>query len=136
MNYLRPSSTILFVILATGCDTGEPAPPKAPPAATLPSAAANMAPKVKIKVLADGSLFVDGQAATLDFIDQRLAELAKVKGVVWYYREAGQSEPPEAATMVIKLVIKHQLPISMSSNPDFSDTIDDQGVSRLRPSGG
>jgi len=29
-----------------------------------------------------------------------------------------------AAVEVIKLIVKHQVPISMSSKPDFSDTID------------
>jgi hypothetical protein len=33
---------------------------------------------------------------------------------------------------VIQLIIKHQLPVSMSTEPDFSDYVDDKGVSRPR----
>jgi hypothetical protein len=94
-----------------------------------------MAPKAKVKVMADGSLFVDGEPATLERLDQRFAELANAHGVVWYYREAGESSPPPIAARVIELVIKHRLPISMSSKPDFSDTIDQNGVSHPRAGG-
>jgi hypothetical protein len=93
-------------------------------------------PKAEVKVQANGDLFVDGQPATLDAVDQSFAELAKSKGIVWYYREVGQSEPPPVASKVIELVIKHRLPISMSSKPDFSDTIDDKGISYPRRTGG
>lgn len=43
------------------------------------------------------------------------------------------SEPPPPGTAVIQLIIKHQLPVSMSTKPDFSDYVDDKGVSRPRP---
>jgi hypothetical protein len=53
--------------------------------------------------------------------------------VVWYHRENPASEPPSQGQAVIQLIIKHQLPVSMSTKPDFSDYVDDKGVSRPRP---
>jgi hypothetical protein len=93
-------------------------------------------PKAEVKVFANDELFVDGQRATLDAVDQRFSELAKSKGVVWYYREAPQAKPPPVASEVIKLVIKHRLPITISSKPDFSDTLYANGVSHPRPTMG
>jgi hypothetical protein len=91
-----------------------------------------MDPKIEVKVMADGSVFLDGQPATLATIDEKFAELAKAKGTVRYYRESAQSQPPPVAKDVIALVAKHRLPISFSSKPDFSDTIDLRNVARQR----
>jgi hypothetical protein len=136
MNRPRPLRIVVLVALITaGCERRESASPTARPAAGVASTRMSAAPKVEVKVLSDGSLFVDGKPATLESIDRRFAALARVNGVVWYYRESGKSEPPAVATKVIALVIKHRLPISLSSQPDFSDTIDDQGLSRPRRSG-
>jgi hypothetical protein len=33
---------------------------------------------------------------------------------------------------VVELVVKHRLPISMSTKPDFSDYVDGDGTSRPR----
>jgi hypothetical protein len=46
---------------------------------------------------------------------------------VWYYREAGQQEPPPEAMQVIKLIADNALPVSLSSKPDFSDYIGEGG---------
>jgi hypothetical protein len=80
-------------------------------------------PILKIAVLTDGSIRVDGSPATLESLRASLKQLAEQKGVVWYYREAGQSaEPPESAE-VIQAVIENRLPIRLSSRPDYSDAI-------------
>ena len=87
--------------------------------------------------MSDGSLFLDGQAATVAVADRRFAELAEASGEVWYYREAGQSEPSEEAReeardvmkKVMASVAKHRLPVSLSTKPDFSDVLDvEKGV--------
>lgn len=92
-----------------------------------------MSPKVEIKVMADGATFLDGRPASLAAIDDRLTDLAKANGVVWYYREAGKAEPPPIAMQVIELVMKHRrLAISLSSKEDFSDFVDDKSISRPR----
>jgi hypothetical protein len=124
---------VLLVIVASGCNRQEPAS-SSPPACTQAVLATELrkAPKAELRVMADGALYLDGQPASLVAVDKRLNQLAKENGAVWYYRESFQAEPPPSATQVIKLMIKYRLPITMSSKPDFSDTIDSNGVSHPR----
>jgi hypothetical protein len=62
-----------------------------------------------------------------------LSSLAVSKGVVGYYREMAEAaEPPETSLQVIELVIKHRLPISMSTKADFSDVVDADGQPHRR----
>ena len=84
---------------------------------------------IKISALASGKLLLNGQDSSLPTIE---TELKNTKGVVWYFRENPQSEPPPEAMAVIELVVKYKLPISMSSKPDFSDYIDENGNSKPR----
>ena len=81
------------------------------------------APILKIAVMADGRTTVDGKPATIESVRASLNRLAQQRGIVWYYREAGNSEPPAEATEVIQAVIENRLPIRMSSRPDYSDAI-------------
>ena len=85
--------------------------------------AAPGAPIVKVAVFADGHITADGQPATLDSLRESFKTLAAQKGVVWYYRETGHSEPPPQAMEVMKAVIAARLPIRLSSRPDYSDAI-------------
>lgn len=91
---------------------------------------------LKVSVLANGDLLIDGVKSDFDTLDQRLDQIVKAKGAVWYYREAAGTAPTAAdsATIdkTIKLIIKHRAPVSLSSKPDFSDTIDDRGNSTPR----
>jgi hypothetical protein len=87
---------------------------------------------VKISVLQAGKVLADGLEISLADLDARLSQIKRQNGVVWYYRENGQGNPPQAAMDAIKLVVNHRLPISMSSKPDFSDVIDARGLSRPR----
>jgi hypothetical protein len=84
-------------------------------------------PKLKIAVMSDGRITVDGNPATLDSLRVSLKRLAEQKGVVWYYREAGQAEAPPEATAIMQAVIENRLPIRLSSLPDFSDAIGPDG---------
>jgi hypothetical protein len=84
-------------------------------------------PIVKIAVKADGSITVDGAAATMESVRSRLKRLAEEKGVVGYYREAGRSAAPPEATAVIQAVIENRLPVRLSSRADFSDAIGADG---------
>jgi hypothetical protein len=87
----------------------------------------------KVSVLSSGKVLLNGKATTLAALDTALSALAASKGVVWYYREAADAaEPPAAATQVIELVIKHRLPISMSTKPDFSDAVGADGQPHRR----
>ena len=81
------------------------------------------APIIKIAVFADGHITADGQPATLDSLRESFKTLAAQKGAVWYYREAGQGEPPPQAMEVMKAVVDARLPIRLSSRADYSDAI-------------
>jgi hypothetical protein len=85
------------------------------------------APTLKIAVMADGRIMVDGSPATIDSVCVSLKRLAEQNGVVWYYREAGQGKAPPESTEVIQSVIENRLPIRLSSSPDFSDAIGPDG---------
>ena len=85
------------------------------------------APVLKIAVMADGRITVDGSPATIDSVRVSLKRLAEKKGVVWYYREGGQDKGPPESTEVIQSVIENRLPIRLSSRPDFSDAIGQNG---------
>lgn len=84
-------------------------------------------PSLKISVLKDGSVFADGKPTVLADLDHALADLKRSGGSVWYYREAGQAEPPPQAMEVIKMVVEKSLPITLSTKPDFSDYVGEDG---------
>jgi hypothetical protein len=88
---------------------------------------ASDAPIIKVAVLADGRITADGSPATVDSLRESFKKLAEQKGAVWYYREAGQGEPPPQAMEVMKAVIEARLPIRLSSRPDYSDSIGPDG---------
>ena len=85
------------------------------------------APILKIAVMADGRVMVDGSPATMESLLASLKRLANQHGVVWYYREAGEARPsPKSADVtdeVIKAVIENRIPIRLSTRPDYSDAI-------------
>jgi len=83
-------------------------------------------------VLSSGRILLEGKKATLARVKKALAKAQSARSAVWYYRESGKGEPPTEAIEIVKLVVAHKLPISLSSKPDFSDYIDDEGHSRPR----
>jgi hypothetical protein len=87
----------------------------------------------RVAVSARGAVSFDGVAITIDALQQKLGDLKKRDGVVWYYREAGRDEPPSQAVQVMKLIIDEGLPISMSTKPDYSDVLLPDGTTRPRP---
>jgi hypothetical protein len=82
---------------------------------------------LKIAVMADGRITMDGSPSTIDSLRVSLKRLADQKGAVWYYREAGQGAAPPESAEIMKAVIENQLPIRLSSRPDYSDAIDPDG---------
>jgi hypothetical protein len=86
---------------------------------------------VRISVLHDGGILLDGAKTTIDALDKRLTELERANGVVWYYRERPDHQPTakqnDAVRNVMDLIMKHRRPISFSSKPDFSDVVDGDG---------
>ena len=93
-------------------------------------------PVGKLAVTAKGAVSFDGTAISIDALKAKLADLKKRGGVVWYYREAGTSEPPTQAMEVMKLVAENRLPISMSTKSDYSDVVMPDGSTRPRPRSG
>jgi hypothetical protein len=87
---------------------------------------------IKIKVMKNGDVYADGRAVSLDPLSERLAEAKMRSKVAWLYREDLFGEPSVVATEVLRLVMDHGLPISLSSRSDFSDYIDENGISHPR----
>ena len=96
-------------------------------------AMAETADTLKISVLADGQVLADGHPVELEELEPILAEFAMGKGTVLYYREdPSQDEPHPNAMAVIQLVIESRLPISFSTEPDFSTIVDGDGNVKKR----
>ena len=84
-------------------------------------------PVLKISVFQSGKILLDGKESSMAQVEESLNQLKKEGGVVWYYREAGQQPAPPIAMQVVKMVVVKRLPITMSSKPDFSDYIGEDG---------
>lgn len=84
-------------------------------------------PVLKVAVLADGRLTIDGEVSTIAALRDSLRSVGERRGVVWYYRESGQQEPPPIALEVMKAVVDARLPVRLSSRPDYSDAIGADG---------
>jgi hypothetical protein len=87
---------------------------------------------LRISVLSSGKILLDGKKATVSEVKKALTRANSEKGAVWYYRESGKGEPPVEAIEIFKFMVESKLPISLSTKPDFSDYIDDQGQSHPR----
>ncbi len=81
-----------------------------------------MASVLKLSVLVNGTVLLNGSpilpADLARALDARPAE----EVVVWYYRENAGAEAPAVANEVMKLIVDRRLRIRLSSKPDFSDT--------------
>jgi hypothetical protein len=105
-----------------------PASPESPPRSLEKKSVASNQPILKVSVLRDGSILVDGKASTLASLRPALKKLAEQKGIVYYYREAAQADPPPVAMEVLQAVIDESLPISLCTRPDFSDSVGQEGT--------
>jgi hypothetical protein len=115
-------STVLTVVAVLGCYQ------TAPDASSQPVEATG--PILKVAVFADGRLTVDEKPSTVDELRDSLARIREQGGAVWYYREAGQDEPPPIVLEVMGALLDAKLPIRLSGKPDYSDTIGPDGISR------
>jgi hypothetical protein len=121
----------VVVLIVTGRCDRKPNPPAAASLGTQSAQGQSMR-HITIQVSSIGEVRVDGVSTSLDQLDARFAKLADEAGTVWYYREAATADPHPNAMRVMELLVKHRLPISMSSKPDFSDYIDETGTSHPR----
>lgn len=106
----------LLSLVAVGCRKGDTMPRQFDTNTVL-----------KISVLKSGEVLAEGGKVSMQELDALIATNALKNGIVWYYREAGQEEPPTQALEVINLVVKHRRPVRLSSRADFSDTVDKSG---------
>ena len=84
-------------------------------------------PILKISVLQSGKIFLDGKESSMAQVEENLDQLKKKGGEVWYFREAGQQSAPPVAMQVVRMVVAKRIPITLSSKPDFSDYIGEDG---------
>jgi hypothetical protein len=80
-------------------------------------------PVLRVAVMANGRITVDGLPATIDSVRVSLRRLAEQAGVVWYYREDAKKDGPPEANEIIQAVVENRLSIRLSSRPDYSDSI-------------
>ena len=113
---------VLTMVAVLGCHQTAPDRPSQPAETT--------GPILKVAVFADGRLTVDEKPSTVDELRDSLARIREQGGAVWYYREAGQEEPPPIVLQVMGALADAKVPIRLSSKPDYSDTIGPDGVSR------
>lgn len=98
-----------------------------------PKKVSNIPPKIlKVAVYRDGKVEIDGAAMSIDDATQRIGAAAGSQASVYYYREAGEEEPHPNASKIIAAVIGAKLPVSLSSKPDFSTYVDENGTIKQR----
>jgi|SRR5579871_1974765 len=78
---------------------------------------------LKVSVLADGRLLLDGNPVTLAELSAALEATPPTGAAVWYYRENSEDQGHPIARDVMKLIADRRLPIRLSTKPDFSDTV-------------
>jgi hypothetical protein len=83
-----------------------------------------------------GDVQIDRKPVAIADVDRELARLRPAAHFVMYYRENAGVIPSGQASSnihaVMDSVMKLGLPLTLSSKPDFSDTIDGQGDSYPR----
>jgi len=84
-------------------------------------------PILKISVFQSGKILLDGKESSVALVEESLDQLKKKGGEVWYFREAGQQAAPPVAMQVVRMVVAKRIPITLSSKPDFSDYIGEDG---------
>ncbi|WP_020467911.1 hypothetical protein [Zavarzinella formosa] len=117
------------VFVLAGCQRDPVAPIPAGPAQTGKPAVQGMN-VIRVTVTAGGDIAADGQPVTLEQLAAKFADLKRTGGTVWYHRANPSGEPHPNAMKVIELVAENKLPVKLSARPDFSDAVDDKGVSR------
>lgn len=75
---------------------------------------------IKIYVNKKGKIFANEKKITLTDLDQTLAMQKEKNGGVYYSRANTAGEPPAESMQVIKLVIKHKLPIRFFTDRSFT----------------
>jgi hypothetical protein len=117
---LLPSALIFACFAVAACR--KPTPPD-----TTNGASPASGPHATIWVGQDGTIELNGHVADLAAVDKALSDLEKRKGAVMYGRDAASGAPPPNGMQVIQMVVRHRLPIRMSTKRDFSDAVGANG---------
>ncbi|HTC86780.1 MAG TPA: hypothetical protein VK686_00710 [Bryobacteraceae bacterium] len=89
--------------------------------------------QIKIGLLASGEISLDGQQVDLEQLDARLSQANSSQDQLLYYKQDQGPEESPHSMEIMKLVVKHKLPISFSTKDDFSDYVDRLGQTHPRP---
>jgi hypothetical protein len=99
-----------LVVVGVGCDRGAEHRDERTGARPAAQEAAEIA---KVKVTQTGVIYLNGKKASMEELRQEFARLKQVNGVVWYYRENPQEEPPPQAMAVVEAIVEAQLPVRL-----------------------
>ena len=86
---------------------------------------------LRVQVMKSGSISLNGQTIGLSELKIKLNQNTGPLEV-WYYREAPETTPSDSQMEVIKAAAERRAIISLSSKPDFSDYIGEDGQSHPR----
>ena len=82
---------------------------------------------LKVYVDIKGQILVDDETVTLTDLDNKMGDLEKIKGAVYYSRDNAQNDPPpnvmETSMKVMDLIVKHQLPVKLFEDKDFEHPV-------------
>jgi len=68
-----------------------------------------------IKVSLQGDYFLNGKQTSLEELQRECARLARIRGLVFYYRENPMEEPPSQAEAVIRAATQARLPLTFAA---------------------
>ena len=74
---------------------------------------------LKVYVDEKGEITSNGNHISLEDLDVQLKELKDKNGTVYYSRANVTNNPPEESMMVIKLIVKYELPIKFYTDKTF-----------------
>jgi hypothetical protein len=86
---------------------------------------------LRVQALRSGDFTIDGKPGTMPLLQSEIARIKDANGTVWFYREGASSEPTEKQFEIFKVIVEARVPISLSTEPDFSNYVGPDG--QLRP---
>src|SRR5262245_41049492 len=86
----------------------------------------------KVKVTSKGGITLDDKSVSQAELEMALDRLKAVNGAILYYRERPTGEAPEGAMDAFRAILAAGLPVSLSTQPDFSDYVDPDGQTQKR----
>ena len=122
-----PRGLVLLVGLLAACRGQGNAGRSARDTSVVFAAPPANAPVLRVSITRDGQIAADGRPVSMPMLDSVLGNLKAAQGVVWYYHEAPGRRPSiqekAATSVVLSLILHHQLPLRLSTQPDFSDVV-------------